>query len=190
MAITSPGDVTNLKVGNHRVTWNGVVMGHTAAGSTITIEKIFRESTVDAFGQTVVKKFLIGEKVSVELVLKEFTPVIFGKTLPGSTTTSTTTVEDGVQYAGAVELSALAQGLILHPLTLDDSVLSGDWNIWKTVPVINGGIPLKSDGFSLSYPVGQLFVILVLTALAGVLAAVYPARKASKLDVLEAVSYE
>ena len=52
------------------------------------------------------------------------------------------------------------------------------------------GIPLKSDGFSLSYPVGQLFVILVLTALAGVLAAVYPARKASKLDVLEAVSYE
>ena len=52
------------------------------------------------------------------------------------------------------------------------------------------GIPLKSDGFSLSYPVGQLFVILVLTALAGVLAAVFPARKASKLDVLEAVSYE
>jgi len=52
------------------------------------------------------------------------------------------------------------------------------------------GIPLKSDGFALSYPVGQLFVILVLTALAGVLAAIYPARKASKLDVLEAVSYE
>jgi len=52
------------------------------------------------------------------------------------------------------------------------------------------GIPLGGDGFELSYPIGTLFVILVLTALAGVLAAIYPARKAAKLDVLEAVSYE
>jgi putative ABC transport system permease protein len=52
------------------------------------------------------------------------------------------------------------------------------------------GIPLESEGFELSYPVVTLFVILLLTALAGVLAAIYPARKAAKLDVLEAVSYE
>lgn len=52
------------------------------------------------------------------------------------------------------------------------------------------GIPLSGDGFALSYPVGTLLIILVLTALAGVLAAIYPARKAAKLDVLEAVSYE
>ena len=52
------------------------------------------------------------------------------------------------------------------------------------------GIPLSGDGFALSYPVGTLLVILLLTALAGVIAAIYPARKAAKLDVLEAVSYE
>lgn len=52
------------------------------------------------------------------------------------------------------------------------------------------GIPLKSEGFILSYPVGTLIAILILTAIAGVLAAIYPARKAAKLDVLEAVSYE
>lgn len=52
------------------------------------------------------------------------------------------------------------------------------------------GIPLSGDGFSLSYPIGTLIVILLLTALAGVIAAIYPARKAAKLDVLEAVSYE
>lgn len=52
------------------------------------------------------------------------------------------------------------------------------------------GIPLSGEGFALSYPIGTLIVILVLTALAGVLAAIYPARKAAKLDVLEAVSYE
>ena len=52
------------------------------------------------------------------------------------------------------------------------------------------GIPLGGDGFELSYPVGTLIVILILTAVAGVIAAIYPARKAAKLDVLEAVSYE
>lgn len=52
------------------------------------------------------------------------------------------------------------------------------------------GIPLSGDGFGLSYPVGTLVIILILTALAGVVAAIYPARKAARLDVLEAVSYE
>jgi putative ABC transport system permease protein len=52
------------------------------------------------------------------------------------------------------------------------------------------GIPLEGDGFTLSYPVPVLVVILILTAVAGVIAAIYPARKASRLDILEAISYE
>jgi putative ABC transport system permease protein len=39
-------------------------------------------------------------------------------------------------------------------------------------------------------PVGQLVVYLVLAGLAGVLAAIWPARRAARLDVLEAISYE
>jgi putative ABC transport system permease protein len=50
--------------------------------------------------------------------------------------------------------------------------------------------PLKSEGFTLSYPVGTLIGILVLAALAGVLAAIVPARRASRLDVLESLQYE
>ncbi len=50
--------------------------------------------------------------------------------------------------------------------------------------------PLKSEGFRLSYPIGQLVVVLVLAALAGVLAAILPARRASRLDVLESLQYE
>jgi putative ABC transport system permease protein len=52
------------------------------------------------------------------------------------------------------------------------------------------GIPLESEGFVLSYPVPILIAIVLITALAGVLAAVYPARKAAKLNVLEAIAYE
>jgi putative ABC transport system permease protein len=50
--------------------------------------------------------------------------------------------------------------------------------------------PLKDEGFTLSYPVGSLAVLLVLAGLAGVLAAIAPARRASRLDVLESLHYE
>jgi putative ABC transport system permease protein len=46
------------------------------------------------------------------------------------------------------------------------------------------------DDFSLSIPVGQLVFVLILSALAGVLAAILPARRASRLDVLESLAYE
>jgi putative ABC transport system permease protein len=50
--------------------------------------------------------------------------------------------------------------------------------------------PLKDEGFTLSYPVGSLIVLLALAGLAGVLAAILPARRASRLDVLESLQYE
>jgi putative ABC transport system permease protein len=46
------------------------------------------------------------------------------------------------------------------------------------------------DDFVLSIPVPTLAVLLVLAAVAGVIAAVLPARRASRLDVLEALAYE
>ena len=50
--------------------------------------------------------------------------------------------------------------------------------------------PLKSEGFTLSYPVGSLILLLVFAAVIGVLAAILPARRASRLDVLESLQYE
>jgi putative ABC transport system permease protein len=50
--------------------------------------------------------------------------------------------------------------------------------------------PLKDEGFSLSFPIGQLIGLLVFAAAIGVLAAIAPARRASRLDVLESLQYE
>lgn len=50
--------------------------------------------------------------------------------------------------------------------------------------------PLKDEGFTLSYPIGSLIGLLILAGLAGVLAAIPPARRASRLDVLESLQYE
>ena len=50
--------------------------------------------------------------------------------------------------------------------------------------------PLKDEGFTLSYPVGSLVLLMVFAALLGVLAAILPARWASRLDVLQSLQYE
>jgi putative ABC transport system permease protein len=50
--------------------------------------------------------------------------------------------------------------------------------------------PLKDEGFVLSYPILTLILLLVFAAVAGVIAAIAPARRASRLDVLEALQYE
>jgi putative ABC transport system permease protein len=52
------------------------------------------------------------------------------------------------------------------------------------------GQPLKEEGFTFSYPIISLVVLLVLAALAGVLSAIFPARRASRLDVLQSLQYE
>ncbi len=46
------------------------------------------------------------------------------------------------------------------------------------------------DDFQLSIPVGVLVILLVLAAVAGVLAAILPARRASRLNVLDSLAYE
>jgi putative ABC transport system permease protein len=50
---------------------------------------------------------------------------------------------------------------------------------------------LEDDGLaSFAIPFGQLGVWVALAALAGVIAAIGPARKASRLDILRAISYQ
>lgn len=50
--------------------------------------------------------------------------------------------------------------------------------------------PLEEEGFRLTFPVGTLALLVTLAALAGMLAALWPARRAARLDVLRALAYE
>jgi putative ABC transport system permease protein len=50
--------------------------------------------------------------------------------------------------------------------------------------------PIADEGFVLKIPVGSIVIFLILAAIAGVLAAIPPARRAARLDVLEALAYE
>jgi putative ABC transport system permease protein len=49
---------------------------------------------------------------------------------------------------------------------------------------------LSDQGIGFSLPIGSLIVFTIVAILAGILAAVLPARRAARLDVLQALHYE
>jgi putative ABC transport system permease protein len=49
---------------------------------------------------------------------------------------------------------------------------------------------LSSEGVVFAVPVGTLIAFLVVAIVAGMLAAILPARRAARLNVLEALQYE
>ena len=49
---------------------------------------------------------------------------------------------------------------------------------------------LADDGLILSIPIGAVIAVLVLSGVAGLLAGIWPARRASKIEVMEALQYE
>jgi putative ABC transport system permease protein len=51
-------------------------------------------------------------------------------------------------------------------------------------------LTLSGSGYVQSFPIGTLVILLVVAALAGLLAAQLPARRAAKLDMLEALASE
>ncbi|MGC2374700.1 MAG: ABC transporter permease [Solirubrobacteraceae bacterium] len=58
------------------------------------------------------------------------------------------------------------------------------------VGAVIASIALSGSGFVLSIPLGTLAILLVVSALAGVIAAQAPARRAARLDLLEALTSE
>jgi putative ABC transport system permease protein len=51
-------------------------------------------------------------------------------------------------------------------------------------------LALSGSGYVQAFPVGTLLILLIVAALAGVLAAQLPARRAARLDVLGALAAE
>jgi putative ABC transport system permease protein len=49
---------------------------------------------------------------------------------------------------------------------------------------------INSEGFGFTVPVGQIVSLLIFAIVVGVVAAIFPARRASRLDVLRAIAYE
>ena len=97
----------------------------------------------------------------------------------------------GVSRSGATIMGALLLGVGRAPATefsfflaVPTMLAAASYDMYKNWSL------LAVDDLTLTIPVVTVLALLVLAAVAGLLASVIPARRAARLDVLQALAYE
>lgn len=111
-------DVTNVKVGACSVTFNGTDLGHTKGGVEVSYEPIYHDVSVDKYGETVVEKYLIGEKITAKVPLAELTIANLKVAMPQGTFAGAANARLTLGHSAGVKASASAAQLVLHPLNM------------------------------------------------------------------------
>lgn len=109
------GDVTNVQVGVCQVTFNSVDLGHTKGGVEVSYEPIYHDVSVDKYGETVVEKFLVGEKFTAKVPLAEFTIVNLRNAIPKATFAGAANARITLGAAAGKKATASTAQLVLHP---------------------------------------------------------------------------
>jgi hypothetical protein len=136
-------DVTNVKLGVCDVTFNDVALGHTKGGVTVTYEPTYHDVTVDAYGETVVDKRLLGERFYATVPLAEATLANLQVAIPeGTTSGSKLTIGSSVGDSLLDE----AKELVLHPVENASDNLDDDVVMHKAVVSNTIELPYQNDG--------------------------------------------
>lgn len=137
-------DARNIQLGPCSVTYKGIDLGHTIGGVTVTYTPEFYDSKVDKYGSSTVEKFLVGEQMTAECNLAEFTLA----NLQAAINQYTLQGDDSVSVGSVAGKKASVNGglLQLHPLALATTVRDSDVGIYKAV--VDGELKLehKTDG--------------------------------------------
>ena len=109
-------DITNVQVGPCSVSFNGVDLGHTKGGVEVSYEPVYKDVMVDKYGETVVEKYLQGEKLTAKIPLAEFTIANLRVAMPQTVFGGAGNTRITVGAAAGKKASDDAAQLVLHPL--------------------------------------------------------------------------
>lgn len=114
--VNKMADITNVKVGACSVTFNGLDLGHTKGGVELSYEPVYKDVSVDLYGETVVEKYLIGEKFTAKVPLAEYTIANLRNAIPQATFAgaANTRILIGHQAGQAAKVDSYQ--LVLHPV--------------------------------------------------------------------------
>lgn len=111
-------DVTNVKMGACTATFNSVDLGHTMGGVEVSYEPVYADVMVDKYGQTVVEKYLVGEKFTAKVPLAEFTIANMKVAIPNATFAGAANARATVGQVAGQRMGAVAAQLVLHPINM------------------------------------------------------------------------
>jgi len=109
-------DITNVKVGVCDAWLNGVHLGHTKGGVEVTYEPEYHDLAVDKFGNSVVEKYLLGEKLMAKVPLAEFTIANLGIAIPQGQYAGAANARRTIGAGAGKKATDDALELVLHPI--------------------------------------------------------------------------
>jgi putative ABC transport system permease protein len=114
--------------------------------------------------------------------------------LLGIVNTLALSVHERTRELGMLRAVGMSRWQVRRMVTIESVITAGIGAILGTVLGIVFSLivsrPLADEGFVFVLPVGSLITFFILAAIAGVVASIPPARRASKVDVLRAVTTE
>jgi hypothetical protein len=108
-------DITNVELGVCDVTFNSVALGHTKGGVEVTYEPEYHDVTVDKYGNTVIEKYLIGEKLTIKVPLAEYTLANLKVAMPQGSAAGAADARLTLGASAGQVASSDAHELVLHP---------------------------------------------------------------------------
>lgn len=112
-------DISNVKVGACSVTFNGVDLGHTKGGVEVSYEPTWHEVQVDKYGETVVQKYLMGERLTAKVPLAELTIANLKVAMPQGTLAGAGNARLTLGSGSGAMATSSSYQLVLHPLNMN-----------------------------------------------------------------------
>lgn len=109
-------DATKIALGVCTASFDGVALGHTKGGVECVYEPVWHDVKVDQYGDTIVKKRLMGEKFTAKVPLAEYTVANLGVGIPAGTVVGTTVKRLDVGSSAGKSSDDLAAALVLTPV--------------------------------------------------------------------------
>lgn len=109
-------DATNVALGVCTVTFDSVNLGHTKGGVEFTYEPTWHDVTVDYYGESVVRKRLMGEKAMAKVPLAEYTIANAKIAIPAGTVAGAGDERVEVGSSAGKSSDDLAAELVLVPV--------------------------------------------------------------------------
>ena len=192
---------TETYLANFRYQGDGVVFANTAEGVSIEEAQAAIMPTVDAYGnvKAQTKSEIVTEaETQIDQGLALFTGLLFFAVIIavlGITNTLTLSIYERTREIGLLRAVGMVRRQVRRMIRWEavivatfGALLGAGIGIvlgWSVVQA------LADEGLgAFRIPFGQVLLALVLAALAGVLAAIWPARKASRMNILDAITFE
>jgi len=186
---------------NFRYLGDGIVFANTAEGVSVADAQEAITPTIDRFGnvKAQTKSQIIDDAENqIDQALALFTGLLLFAVIIavlGITNTLTLSVFERTREIGLLRAVGMSRRQVRRMIRWEAVIIATFGALLGVgIGIVLGWAVVRAladEGFgAFSIPVGQVILALVLAALAGVLAAIWPARKASKMNVLDAISFE